>query len=202
MPAIKSFGEHDVFSAEELKKLQTTGETRKYAIPLEIDIYGNILIHQYWANGMFRTVNPKYVHGTINLHDLKLYDDDNDSNEAIVVKCGNCLQEMPLVFTLQMTDASANVFSNILYNIARFTKTSHYPAIGIVEVPVGTKFADVNDVNGCIMIADSEIKITNIICGFGNEPEYYKHFEFTGYDQENVEKLPKVVKLPLNHNMY
>ena len=202
MPAIKTFGEHEVFSAEELKKLQTTGETRKYAIPLEIDIYGNILIHQYWLNGMFRTVNPKYIHGTINFHDLKLYDDDNESNEAIVVKCGNCLREMPLVFTLQMTDASANVFSNILYNIARFTKTSHYPAIGIVEVPVGTKFADVNDVNGCIMIADSEIKITNIICGFGNEPEYYKHFGFTGYDQENVEKLPNVVKLPLNHNMY
>jgi len=201
MPAIKSFGEHEVFSAEELKKLQTTEETRKYAIPLEIDIYGNILIHQYWPNGMFETVNPKYVHGTINLHDLKLYN-DNDSSESIAVKCGNCLQEMPLVFTLQMTDASANVFSNILYNTARFTKTSHYPAIGIVEVPVGTKFADVNDVNGCIMIADSEIKITNIICGFGNEPEYYRHFEFTGYDQENVEKLPKVVKLPLNHNMY
>lgn len=202
MPAIKSFGEHEVFSAEELKKLQTTGETRKYAIPLEIDIYGNILIHHYWTNGMFKTVNPKYIHGNIKLHDLKLYDEDNNNNDAIVVKCGNCLQEMPLVFALQMTDASANVFSNILYNIARFTKTSHYPAIGIVEVPVGTKFADVNDVNGCIMIADSEIKITNIICGFGNEPEYYKHFEFTGYNQENVEKLPKVVKLPLNHNMY
>ena len=202
MSAIKSFGEHEVFSAEELKKLQTIEETRKYAIPLEIDIYGNILIHQYWPDGMFMTVNPKYVHGTINLHDLKLHDDDNDSNEAIAVKCGNCLQEIPLVFNLQMTDASASVFSNILYNIAQFTKTSHYPAIGIVEVPVGTKFADVNDVNGCMMIADSEIKITNIICGFGNEPEYYKHFGFTGYDQENVEKLPKVVKLPLNHNMY
>lgn len=202
MTAIKSFGEHDVFSAEELKKLQTIGETRKYAIPLDIDIYGNIAINNYLTNDVFETVNRKYMHGTINFHDLKLYDEYNDNNDAIVFKCGNCLQEMPLVFNLQMTDASANLFSGILYNIACFTKTSHYPAIGIVEIPVGSKFADVNDVNGCMMIVDSEIKITNIICGFGNEPEYYKHFGFTGYDQENVKKLPKVVKLPLNHNMY
>ena len=109
---------------------------------------------------------------------------------------------MPLVFDLQMTNKSAHIFSDILYNIASFTKSSHYPAIGIVEVPANTKYANVHDVDGCIMIIDSEIKITNIICGFGNEPDYYKHFVFAGYNQENIEKLPKVVKLPLNHNMY
>lgn len=200
MATIKTFGEQEVFTAKDLKKLQTTEETRKYAIPLEIDIYGNILLHHYWPTGMFRTVNAKYLHGSVKFHDLKLFGEDGDS--SITIKCGNCLEEMPLVFDFQMSNGSANIFSNILYNIARFTKTSHYPAIGIVEVPAGTKYADVTDVDGCVMVVDSEIKITNIICGFGNEPEYYKHFEFTGYDQENVEKLPKVVKLPLNHNMY
>ena len=202
MPTIKAFGEQEIFTAKELKKLQTTEETCKYAIPLEIDIYGNILLHHYWPTGMFKTVNAKYLHGNVKFHDLKLHDNANNSNDTITIKCGNCLQEMPLVFDLQMTDDSANIFSNILYNIARFTKTSHYPAIGIVEVPLGTKYTDVIDVDCCVMIVDSEIKITNIICGFGNEPEYYKHFAFTGYDQENIEKLPKVVKLPLNHNMY
>lgn len=151
---------------------------------------------------MFRTVNAKYLHGVVKFHDLKLHDEDNNTNDTITIKCGNCLQEMPLVFDLQMTNESAHIFSDILYNIASFTKSSHYPAIGIVEVPANTKYANVHDVDGCIMIADSEIKITNIICGFGNEPDYYKHFIFAGYNQENIKKLPKVVKLPLNHNMY
>ena len=202
MLAIKTFGEQEVFTTKELKKLQTTEETYKYAIPLEINIYGNILLHHYWPTGMFRTVNAKYLHGVVNFHDLKLHDEDNNTNDNITIKCGNCLQEMPLVFDLQMTNKSAHIFSNILYNIASFTKSSHYPAIGIVEVPANTKYANVHDVDGCIMIADSEIKITNIICGFGNEPDYYKHFIFAGYNQENIKKLPKVVKLPLNHNMY
>lgn len=202
MPTIKSFGEQEVFTTKELKKLQTTEESRKYAIPLEIDIYGNILLHHYWPTGMFRTVNAKYLHGNVNFHDLKLYDEDSNSNDTITIKCGNCLQEMPMVFDFQMSNDSANIFNNILYNIARFTKTSHYPAIGIVEVPAGTKYVDVTDIDECMIITDSEIKITNIICGFDNNPEYYKHFEFTGYDQENIKKLPKVVKLPLNHNMY
>ena len=201
MTTIKTFGEQEVFTTKELKNLQTTEETRKYAIPLEIDIYGYILLHHYWPTGMFRTVNAKYL-GNVDFHDLKLYDEDNNSNDTITIKCGNCLQEMPLVFDFQMTNNSVNMFSNILYNIACYTKTSHYPAIGIVEVPANTKFVNVTDVDGCMIITDSEIKITNIICGFGNNPEYYKHFEFTGYDQENVEKLPKVVKLPLNNNMY
>ena len=201
MATIKTFGEQEVFTTKELKNLQTTEETRKYAIPLEIDIYGYILLHHYWPTGMFRTVNAKYL-GNVDFHDLKLYDEDNNSNDTITIKCGNCLQEMPLVFDFQMTNNSVNMFSNILYNIACYTKTSHYPAIGIVEVPANTKFVNVTDVDGCMIITDSEIKITNIICGFGNNPEYYKHFEFTGYDQENVENLPKVVKLPLNNNMY
>lgn len=203
MATIKTFGEQDVFGLKGIKGLQTINETRKYVIPLEIDIYGNILLHHYWLTGIFKTtINAKYLQGKVNFQDLKLYDEDNDSNDAITIKCGNCLQEIPLVFDLQMTNDSANIFSNILYNIARFTKSSHYPAIGIVEVPTGTKFINVTDVNGCMMIADSEIKITNIICGFGNNPECYKHFAFTGYDQENIKKLPKVVKLQLNHNMY
>ena len=192
MATIKTFGEQEVFTAKELKKLQTINETRKYAIPLEIDIYGDILLHHYWPTDMFKTINAKYLRGNVTFHDLKLYDKVNDSNDTITSKCGNCLQEMPLVFDLRMTDDSANIFSNIFYNIARFTKTSHYPAIGIVEVPIGTKYVDVTDVDGCVMIVDSEIKITNIICGFGNDPEYYKHFAFTGYDQENVKNCLKL----------
>ncbi len=35
MTTIKSFGEQEVFTAKELKKLQMTEETCKYAIPLE-----------------------------------------------------------------------------------------------------------------------------------------------------------------------
>ena len=118
MATIKTFGEQEVFTAKELKNLQTTEETRKYAIPLEVDIYGDILIHHFWPTGMFKTVNAKYLHGHIKFHDLKLYDYDEDNNNDgnITIKCGNCLQEMPLVFDLQMTNKSAHIFSNILYN--------------------------------------------------------------------------------------
>ncbi len=56
-------------------------DTCKYAIPLEIDIYGNILLHYYWPTRMFRTVNAKYLHGNVEFYDLKLHDEDNNTND-------------------------------------------------------------------------------------------------------------------------
>ena len=78
MATIKTFGEQEVFTTKELKNLQITEETRKYAIPLEVDIYGDILIHHFWPTG--KTVDAKYLHGHIKFHDLKLYDYDEDNN--------------------------------------------------------------------------------------------------------------------------
>ena len=101
-----------------------------------------------------------------------------------------------------MTDDSVKLFNEILSNIAAWTKTSHYPAIGIVEVAAGSKFVQIKDVPGCAMVLNSEIKLTNIICGFSNDEKFFTNFEFAGYNQENVEKLPQVTKLALNHNMY
>ena len=196
MPAIKTLGEEQLFTEKQLKKIAKTKETRKYAIPLEIDIYGDILVHHFWPMDMIATINARWLQEEFDLHDLKFRDD------TINIECGNCLQNAALIFELSMTDDSAKLFNEILGNIARFTKTSHYPAIGIVEVPVGTKVVPIKDVFGCEMVVDSDIKLTNIICGFSNDEKFFKNFEFTGYDQENVEKLPQVVKLSLNHNMY
>ena len=196
MSAIKTFGEEQLFTEKQLKSLSQTKETRKYAIPLEIDIYGDILIHHFWPMDMIVTINARWIQEEFDLHNLKFYED------SINIECGNCLEKAAFIFDLSMTNESSKLFKDILYNVAKYTKTSHYPAIGIVEVPAGTKFVDVSDVTGCVMVVDSNIKLTNIICGFSNDEKFFKNFEFTGYDQENVEKLPQVTKLPLNHNMY
>lgn len=196
MPVIKTLGEQQLFTEKQLKKVDKTTETRKYAIPLEIDIYGDILIHHFWPMNMIATVNARWLQSEIDLHELRFRD------ESITIECGNCLQNVALIFDLSMTDESVKMFSEILSNIVKYTKTSHYPAIGIVEVPVGTKVVPIKDVFGCEMVVDSDIKLTNIICGFSNDEKFFKNFEFAGYNQENVKKLPQVVKLPLNYNMY
>ncbi len=41
MPVVKTLGEQQLFTEKQLKSLDQTKETRKYAIPLEIDIYGD-----------------------------------------------------------------------------------------------------------------------------------------------------------------
>ena len=60
---------------------------------------------------------------------------------------------------------------------------------------------DVNDVPGVQMLIDGTVTITNIICGFDNDADMFKHFDFA-YNRENVELLPPIVKLDLNHHMY
>lgn len=195
MPAV-NLGEQQLFTEKQLKSLDQIQETCKYAIPLEIDIYGDIIIHHFWQMGMFETVHARYLQDGFDLHDLKFHDSE------INIECGNCLEKTALIFDLSMTDESNKLFKELLYNVARYTKTSHYPAIGIVEVPTGTKYIPVKDILGTVMVVDSNIKLTNIICGFSNDEKFFENFEFTGYDQENVEKLPQVTKLPLNHNMY
>lgn len=197
MPVIKTLGEQELLNQKDLKNLSKITETRKYAIPLEVDIYGDILVHHFWPMSMVATVNPMYVKKSFNIHDAKFHDD-----EPINIECGNCLQNAALIFNLEMLDESQKLFNEILMNVVKYTKTSHYPAIGIVEVPAGTKYMNVTDVPGCMMVLDSNIKLTNIICGFGNDEAFFKNFSFTGYDQENVEKLPQVFKFQLNHNMY
>ena len=196
MPVVKTLGEQEMFTNKQLKSLDQIQETRKYVIPLEIDIYGDILIHHFWPMGIFETVHARYLQETFSLTNLKFHED------VINIECGNCLEKAALIFDLSMTDESSKLFKELLCNIVKYTKTSHYPAIGIVEVPVGTKYIPIKDVAGTVMVVDSNIKLTNIICGFGNDEKFFENFEFAGYDQENVEKLPQVTKLPLNHNMY
>ena len=196
MPVVKTLGEQQLFTEKQLKSLDQIQETRKYVIPLEIDIYGDILIHHFWPQSIFETVRARYLQETFSLTNLKFHEDN------INIECGNCLEKTALIFDLSMTDESSKLFKELLYNVARYTKTSHYPAIGIVEVPIGTKYIPVKDVAGTVMVVDSDIKLTNIICGFSNDEKFFENFEFTGYDQDNVEKLPQVTKLPLNYNMY
>jgi len=195
MPAIKTFGEQPLFSENVLKSIEKTTVTMKYAVPLEVDIYGSILIHHFWPMGMFKTVNPHYVKESFNIHDGKMHD------RFIEIECGNCLQDAVLAFDMPMTNESNKLFNEILSNIVKYTKTSHYPAIGIIEVPAGVTAVDVKDVPGIQMLIGGTVKITNIICGFGNDADMFKHFDFA-YNRETVEMLPLVVKLDLNHNMY
>lgn len=198
MPTVKRFGEHNVFTPEQLKKLEKYGETVKMVIPLEIDIYGDILIHHFWSPNMFETIHERYLSESFDIHNSKMHND-----EPITIKCGNTFEEFVLAFDLNMNADAQELFSGILENIIKRTKTSHYPAIGIVEIPAGTSFADVKDVSSCSIIVNSDIKLTNIIFGFDNDENFFKHFSFAGYDQETVNKLPMVYKMPnLNHNMY
>lgn len=195
MPVVKTFGEQPLFSENDLKVIEKTTETVKYVVPFEVDIYGDILIHHFWPMGMFNTVNPRYVKESFNICAGKMHD------RPIEIECGNCLHDAVLAFDMPMTNESNKLFNEILSNIVKYTKTSHYPAIGIIEVPAGVTAVDVNDVPGVQMLIGGTVKITNIICGFDNDADMFKHFDFT-YNRETVEMLPPVVKLDLNHNMY
>ena len=200
MPRIERLGEMELVKENDMHKIPVVNETRKYAIPLEIDIYGDILIHQFWPCGMFTTIEPRYIHEQFDLHRLHFNTDDYT---PINIECKPTLETCLLAFGLEMTDDEATLFNDILRNIARFTKTSHYPAIGIIEVPVGVGYVDVTDVAGCKMLLNGTVRLTNIICGFDNDETFWKNFLFTGYNQENVEKLPQVFKFEgLNHHMY
>lgn len=195
MPVVKTFGEQQLFSEKDLKAIDKTTVTRKYAVPLEVDIYGDILIHHFWPMSMFHTVNPRYIGETFDIINGKMHE------RPIEIECGNCLQDAVLAFDIPMTNESNELFNNILQNIANYTKTSHYPAIGIIEVPVGVTAVDASDVTGVQMLIDGKVTITNIICGFSNDADMFKHFDFA-YNHETVELLPPVVKFNLNHNMY
>jgi len=195
MPVVKTFGEQPLFGEKDLKSIEKTTETVKYAVPLEVDIYGDILIHHFWPMGMFHTVNPRYIGETFDIINGKMHD------RPIEIECGNCLQDAVLAFDMPMTNESNKLFNSILSNIVKYTKTSHYPAIGIIKVPASVVAVNVNDVPGVQMIIDGTVKITNIICGFDNDADMFKHFDFA-YNRETVEMLPPVVKLKLNHNMY
>jgi len=196
MPAIKTFGEKELFTKKQLKHLEKTTSTKKYIIPLEITIYGDVLIHHFWTRGL-NDVKPKYLIDTINYDKKKFH-----INKSMFIECGNCLQDCILAFDMSMTNESRELFNNIMCNIVKFTKTSHYPALGIVEIPEKSTYIDVKDVSGCKMILNSVVKITNIICGFDNDEKFFRNFEFTGYDQDNIEHIPQVVKFDLNHNAY
>ena len=196
MPVVKTFGEQPLFSEKDLKSIEKTTVTRKYAVPLEVDIYGDILIHHFWPMSMFHTVNPRYVNETFDITNAKMYDDS-----PIEIECGNCLQDAILAFDIPMTNEGNTMFNQILSNIVMYTKTSHYPAIGIIEVPVGVTAVEANDVPGVQILVGGTVKITNIICGFDNDADMFKHFDFA-YNRETVETLPPVTKFNLNHNMY
>lgn len=195
MPVVKTFGEQPLFNEKDLKSIGKTTVTLKYAVPLEVDIYGDILIHHFWPMSMFHTVKPRYVDGMFDIINAKM------NERPIEIVCGNCLQDAVLAFDIPMTNESNELFNEILSNIAKYTKTSHYPAIGIIEVPVGVTAVDANDVPGVQMLIDGTVTITNIICGFDNDPDMFKHFDFA-YNHETVEMLPPVTKFNLNHNMY
>lgn len=198
MPTVKRFGERNVFTPEQLKNLEKCNETIKMVIPLEITIYGDILIRHFWSSNIFETIHARYLQESFDIYNSKMHDD-----APITIKCGNSFEEFVLAFDLNMHTEAQELFSGILENIVEYTKTSHYPAIGIVEIPAGTSFVNVKNVSGCSIIANSDIKLTNIIFGFGNDEGFFKHFSFAGYDQETVNKLPMVYKMPnLNHNMY
>lgn len=194
MPVVKTFGEQPLFSEKDLKAIDKTTATVKYAVPLEVDIYGDIIIHHFWPMSMFHTVNPRYL-DDFDIHNGKMPED------PIVIKCGNCLQDAVLAFDIPMTNEANKLFNEILSNIVMYTKTSHYPAIGIIEVPVGVTAIDANDVPGVQVLIGGNVTLTNIICGFDNDADMFKHFDFA-YNRENVELLPPVVKFDLNHNMY
>jgi hypothetical protein len=68
-------------------------------------------------------------------------------------------------------------------------------------VPIGVTAVDALDVTGVQVLVDGKVTITNIICGFDNDPDMFKHFDFA-YNHETVETLPPVTKFNLNHNMY
>ena len=200
MTRIEKLGKMELVKEKYMHKIPVVNETRKYVIPLEINIGGDILIHQFWPYDIFTTIEPRYIHEQLDLH--RLYFNTND-HTPINIECKPILEMCLLAFGLEMTDDEAKLFNDILRDIACFTKTSHYPAIGIIEVPAGVGYVDVTDVAGCKMLLNGTVHLTNIICGFNNDEKFWKNFLFTGYNQENVEKLPQVFKFDdLNHHMY
>ena len=188
---MNSTGNRPILNENELHEAEVTTITKKYAFPLEVTIYGDIIIHEFWPIDLaFNDLEPRYLQESFDTIDQKFFDD------YITIKCDNTLNSSLIVFELEMCPECSRYFNNILGNISNYTKSSHSPAIGIVEVPIGSVLIDTN-IPGAGIVINGDVKLLNIIHGFEtkNDYDFFKRFGFCGYDQDNVNKLPQVINL-------